>query len=170
MKRRNRESGSAVIEFTMAGIPLIFLLFSTIQLSIGVWSYFTIDHAVNVAVRYAAVHGATCAASGNSCTVTVGQVISQLTTAAVGVPQSKFNATLTTNSGAQTPCNPVSTCASNNTQWPPSTNNDNAVGANITISATYNFPSAIGMFWFQQGMTNFGTIRFDAISTQQILY
>jgi Flp pilus assembly protein TadG len=165
-----KQRGSAVIEFTMAGIPLMFLMFSTLELSIGVWNYFTIDHAANVAVRYAAVHGATCAASGNTCTVTVGQIATVLQNAATGVPPANVNVTLTTNSGATTSCTPLTNCTSNGTTWPPSSNNDNAVGKNITISATYNFATALGMFWFRDGTVKFGPVRFDAISTQQILY
>jgi hypothetical protein len=46
MKKSKRgENGSAIIEFTIAGIPMIFLLFSTLQLSLGIWNVFTIDQA-----------------------------------------------------------------------------------------------------------------------------
>jgi Flp pilus assembly protein TadG len=167
---RKNQKGSQIIEFTIAGIPMIFLLFSTLQLSIGVWNYFTLDHAVNLATRYAAVHGASCVANGNACSVTIGDIATQLTTNAVGVPSSKYDVTFKTNSGVSTSCAPVSTCLSNATTWPPAASNDNAVGASITISAKYTFHTAIGMFWFRDGTSLFGPIYFPATSTQQIMY
>lgn len=167
---KHGRKGSAIVEFTIAGIPMIFLLFSTLQLAIGMWQYFTLDHAVNVAARYAAVHGATCTSGGNSCGVTVGNIATTLRNAATGVPSGLFNVTLTTDSGAQTTCNPLSTCLSTNTAWPPSSNTDNSVGKNVTVSARYNFPAALGMFWFHDGGVYFGPVVFPASSTQQILY
>jgi Flp pilus assembly protein TadG len=172
MNRLNRkEKGNTIIEFTVAGIPLIFLLFTTLQLSIAVWNYFTLDHAVNVAARYAALHGATCSSGGNTCTVTLGQVATQLANAATGVPSGKINATFTTNSGAATPCNPLSSCLTSSTTWPPSSNNDNQVGANVTVKAQFQMSMALAMFWFRDGMTNDdGKFTFPATSIQQILY
>ena len=35
------------MEFTLAGIPVIFLIYSTIQLSTAMWNYHTLAHAVN---------------------------------------------------------------------------------------------------------------------------
>jgi len=159
------------VEFTMAGIPMIFLMFTTIQVSIAVWNYFTIDHAVNVAARFASLHGATCSANGNTCTVSLGTVATQLANAATGVPANKIKATFTTDSGVQTTCNPLSSCLSNSTTWPPSANNDNQVGASVTIKAQFTMNMALAMFWFRNGMINDeGAFTFPATSTQQIMY
>ena len=155
----------------MAGIPMIFLLFTTLQVSIAAWNYFTIDHAVNVAARYAALHGATCSANGNTCTVTLGNVATQLANAATGVPSGKIKATFTTDSGTETTCNPLSSCLSNSSPWPPSANNDNEVGANVTVKAQFTANMALAMFWFRGGMVNdAGAFTFPATSTQQIMY
>jgi len=172
MKRINsRERGSAIIEFTMAGIPMIFILFTTMQVCIAVWNYFTLDHAVNLAVRYASLHGATCSSGGNTCTVTLGQVATQLANYATGVPAAKINATFTTDSGSVTTCNPLTSCLSNGTTWPPSANNDNQVGSDLTIRAQFNMNMTLAMFWFRDGMVNNdGTLGFPAQSTQQIIY
>ena len=172
MKKPNsRERGNAIIEFTMAGIPMIFLLFTTLQISIAVWNYFTLDHAVNVAVRYAALHGAGCSSNGNTCTVTLGNIATVLKNAATGVPSDKIKATFTTNSGAQTTCNTLTSCLSDGTTWPPSASNDNQVGASVTIKAQFSMNTALAMFWFRDGMVNdSGVFTFPATSTQQIMF
>jgi Flp pilus assembly protein TadG len=171
MNNTSREKGSAIVEFTMAGIPMIFLLFTTLQVSIAAWNYFTIDHAVNVAARYAAVHGASCSSNGNTCSVTLGNIATKLANSATGVPANKIKATFTTNSGTQTTCNQLSSCLSDSNVWPPSASNDNQVGANITIKAQFSMAIPLAMFWFRDGMINDeGTFTFPATSTQQIIY
>jgi len=172
MKRLHpSEKGSAIVEFTLAGIPVIFLLFTTLQVSIALWNYFTLDHAVNIATRYAAVHGANCSANGNSCGVTIGNIATQLKNAAIGIQPDNINATFTTDSGVQTTCNPLSSCLSTGTAWPPSANNDNQVGADVTITAKFTAYIPLMMFWFRDGMINDNhSFAFPAKSTQQIMY
>ena len=41
---RNRERGTTLLEFTLVGIPLIFLLISTVEISRGMWQYHTLAH------------------------------------------------------------------------------------------------------------------------------
>src|SRR5262249_51213800 len=67
----------------------------------------------------------------------------------IGVPMSNVAITLTSENGSVT-CSQVSTCSTNsswNTQWPPSTHGDNAVGNWIKIRADYTFNTALSMFW-----------------------
>src|SRR5215471_18790761 len=56
--RRNRQrGGSSLIEFTLVGIPIIFVLISTFEMSRGMWLYHTLAYAAREGTRYAIVHG-----------------------------------------------------------------------------------------------------------------
>jgi Flp pilus assembly protein TadG len=170
MRRRRNQRGSSMIEFTLAGIASMFLMISTVEISRGMWNYHTLAYAVREGARYASFHGKGCTNTGNSCSITVGNIANQIANAAIGVDVSQLNVTLTTPSGFNTNCNPISTCFSNATVWPPATNNDNAEGGSITISAQYNFQSALAVFWPGTKSQTFGAISFPASSTQIIMY
>jgi Flp pilus assembly protein TadG len=170
MHKNKGERGSNIVEFTLAGIPVIFLIYSTIQLSIAMWNYHTLAYAVNEGAHYAAVRGQGCSTGGNSCGATVGTLAHQIASAAVGIPSDQVNVTLTTASGQAQSCSPLSSCFSNATAWPPATNNDNLPGKGVTVSARYLFPSALAMFWPGAGASKFGVIALPATSTQQILF
>jgi Flp pilus assembly protein TadG len=167
---RRSQRGSAMVEFTLAGIASMFLMISTVEMSRGMWNYHTLAYAVREAARYATFHGKGCTNAGNSCTVTVGNIATQIANAAIGVDVSQLNVTLTTSSGASTNCNPLNTCYADATVWPPATNNDNAPGGSITISAKYSFQTALAMFWPGATPPTFGAIYFPASSTQIIMY
>jgi Flp pilus assembly protein TadG len=170
MRTKNRERGSAITEFTLAGIPFLFLMIFTVQLALAMWNYHTLAYAVNQGARYAALRGQGCTSGGNTCGTTVGTIANQIAAAAVGVPSSQVNVTLTTDSGAATPCNPLNTCFSDTTAWPPAANSDNVPGKAVTVSAKYVFPSAIAIFWPGSGTSHFGTIALPAAATQRILF
>ncbi|HZT29909.1 MAG TPA: TadE/TadG family type IV pilus assembly protein [Bryobacteraceae bacterium] len=170
MRRRRNQRGSAILEFTLAGIPSLFLILSVVQLSIAMWNYVTLAHAVRAAARYAAVHGNGCSSGGNSCATTVGLITGRLAADGIGVPSDTASATLTTASGQTQTCSPISSCFTNSTVWPPASNNDNMPGQIFTISAQYSFPSAIGMLWPGAQHLMFGTIQVGASTTQIIQF
>ena len=144
LNRRRR--GNALIEFTMVGIPMLFLWVSILEMARGMWQYHTLQYACKMTAAYASVHGADCG-SPNNCLVTMSNVVNTFQTAAVGVPMAKVILTLTSKSSSVS-CNPVSTCSSNaswSTTWPPTA--DNAVGNAIKVRADYTFSTALSMFW-----------------------
>jgi Flp pilus assembly protein TadG len=160
MRSRYGRRGSSLIEFTLIAVPLIFTLIGTFSISIGLWEYDTLAYAVTAGARYAAVKGQECAtANGNTACATVGNIAQQVSNAAVGLPSGQMDLWLTTDSGAQTACTPLSTCLSNSTAWPPSANNDNTQGKMITISAQYTFNYGMG-----------GSFNLPASSTQLIQF
>jgi Flp pilus assembly protein TadG len=170
MRTNDLRRGSTLVEFTLAGIPLIFMMYATVQLSLAMWNYDTLAYAVKQGARYAALRGQGCTTNGNTCSVTVGQIAGQIESAAIGLPADQVNVTLTTASGQAQPCNPLNSCDSNTAVWPPAANNDNRPGKDVTISAQYLFPSALAMFWPSAGAVKFGAIALPAKSTQQILF
>ena len=73
MTRRRGERGSSMVEFTLVGFPLIFILISIFEMARGMWNYHTLEEAVEVGTRYEAVRGAdlqaqsACASNEDSC-------------------------------------------------------------------------------------------------------
>jgi Flp pilus assembly protein TadG len=168
--RRHRQRGVAIVEFSLAGIGMIFLLICTFHLSYGMWNYHVLANATHELSRYLAVKGVNCTKPGNSCSVTVGAIATKAEALAIGVPKSALNLTLTTDSGAATSCSPVTSCEGSTTVWPPHTNTDNAVGKKITIAAMYQFTSPLLFFWPGHSAQKFGTVWFPASSSQTILF
>lgn len=164
-----REKGSVTLEFTLVGIPLIFALISTVEMSRGMWLYHTQAYAVNAGARYAVVHGEGCTTGGNSCGATVGSIATTVANAGVGLIAADWNVTLYSASGAHTQtCNPLSSCFGNNTAWPPSP--DNAEGKGIAISGSYPFKSALAMFFPGTRPTEFGAFNLPAYAQHLIQF
>ncbi len=73
---RPKRRGSATIEMTLVGIPIMFTLISIFEMSRGMWMYQTLAYSVKVGVRYAIVHGSSCDSTENnninSCTANIG--------------------------------------------------------------------------------------------------
>jgi len=168
--RVRSQRGAAFLEFTLAGIPVIFLVISTFQMALGMWNYYNLARAVNQTARFASLRGADCSSDSNSCGTTVGALTTLLTTEAVGIPPSNLTVTLVTDSGAVTTCDPVTNCTSSGSAWPPSTHDDNSRGKKVTVTAKYPFHSALAMFWPGAGSSQIGTVNFPATSTQLILF
>jgi hypothetical protein len=168
----NRRQGNTMLEFTLVGIPLIFVLISVFEVARGMWIYDTLAYAVKEGTRYAILHGENCNVSPNACNITVGDVVGKIRDSGVGLLPSELNVTLLTASGVQTACNPISTsCLTSTTRWPPSLAGDDQVGKLITIRATYQFNSALAMFWPGAGNgVRFGAVNLPASSTAAIRF
>jgi Flp pilus assembly protein TadG len=141
----NRERGSTLIEFTLAGIPILLIIMSIVQMSLAMWSYHTLAYAVREGARYASIRGQGCTYSGNSCSVTVANICQQIASAGVGLAPGQLNITLTSSAGSIT-CNPLNSCSSNSTVWPPAS--ANARGSVISVSGTYPMPLALFLPFF----------------------
>jgi Flp pilus assembly protein TadG len=166
---RSKRSGSAAIEFTLVGIPLVFALISIVEMSRGMWLYFSQTNAVREAVRYVVVRGSDCLVNSNTCSVTVEDVANTLLTAGIGLVSSDWNVTLISSSGLNNvSCRPLSSCLSNTTTWPPAA--DASVGSNVAISASYPFTSALAMFWPGAKAVTFGSYNLPAYSRQGIQF
>jgi hypothetical protein len=164
------QSGAALVEFTLAGIASIFLLICTFHLSIGMWNYHSLAQAVHETTRYIAVHGYNCTKPGYGCSIRVQNIASRFKYHAIGLPGDQVDLTLTTQSGAVTPCAPVNSCAGNTTVWPPATNSDNMPPNRVTVSAIYRFRSPLLFFWPGRNPVRFGEIWFPASSSQTLLF
>jgi len=142
---RNGRRGSTLLEFTLTGIPLMFLSLSIVECSIAMLEYDSMANAATVAARFAASHGATCAQSPNSCTVRIEDVANVIASSAWIISNSTMSVTFTDNSGSTT-CE-LSVCQTNTAQFPSSTSAANAVGNPITINVSHKVTNPLPMFW-----------------------
>jgi Flp pilus assembly protein TadG len=168
-KRRRR--GSTLVEFTLLGIPAIFLCVSVVSVSIDMWQFFTLSYAVEQTARYTALHGSTCSLSPNSCTITRANVATYFEGQAIALAAASTTMILNDGSGAIT-CNPVSSCPSSSSTFPSSGNNTPGTN-NVTVTASYALINPIVMLW--PGAAGGSGVKgssftVKATSTQEVLF
>lgn len=176
---RRSEAGNTVLEFTLVGIPLMFVLISIFELARGMWIYHTLAHAIKESTRFSAVHGQNCAISPNACAVTVRQVATRIRDTGVGLIPNEFqNITLNSTSRTVT-CPKLNDCliagALGDTYWPTSTpgtapDPGSATGLDIWIYGEYPFRSAIALVWPGAGSINFPMFVLPAYSRERIYF
>jgi Flp pilus assembly protein TadG len=164
--------GSTMVEFTLLGIPGLFVCMSVLMTGIDMWQFFTLSYAVTQTARFASVHGATCGQTtpiANTCLVTRAQVAAYFESQALALSPSSTVLKMTDGSGTIT-CNPVTSCPSGSSDFPATTNN--AVGTNIAVTASYPISNPLFMFWPTGAGTGVhaATYTLSAGSTQEILY
>jgi hypothetical protein len=168
-RKNNRRLGSATLEMTLVGIPLVFVLISTVEMARGMWIYHTLAHAVREGTRFTIVHGADCKLAANKCQVKVGDIAGVIQNAAVGLYDADNfmieMKSLTDDIGPIT----LNSALSSTTVFPSA--GGDAVLAPITFTVTYPFQSAIAMFWPGAGNgMNFGTFTLPASSQEVIQF
>ena len=144
IKNKGRR-GSALIEFTLLGIPTLFILVSVVSISIEAWQYTNLAWAVDQTARYATVHGATCGQNGNSCSIAIGDMANYFISAASALNSGSASVSFTDGSGVATTCNPVSSCTTSTTQFPGTSYN--TIGSDIRVSATYSLTNPFPLYW-----------------------
>ncbi|HSB14661.1 MAG TPA: TadE/TadG family type IV pilus assembly protein [Bryobacteraceae bacterium] len=165
---KNKRRGDVMLEFTLVGIPLIFILISVVEMARGMWTYHTLAHAVKEGTRYAIVHGYNCSLAPNNCQVTVAQIAQRVREAGVGLMPNELRIELRSE-GDTVLCSTLDNCLTNNNFWPVYPNSQ--IGQRVTINGTYPFRSAIAMFWpGAGGGMNFGTFLLPASSTETIQF
>ena len=164
----NRRNGTATIEMTLVGIPLIFVLISTVEVARGMWIYHTLAYALREGTRYTIVHGVDCRTAPNNCAVTVHDIARVIQKAAVGLYDTDNFQIEMKSLTDDVSCSLTSALAST-AQFPAL--GGGAIGAPITFRATYQFQSAIAMFWPGAGPgMNFTSVTFPASSQENIQF
>ena len=168
MTKSSNRRGATILEFTLIGIALIFVVISFFEMARGMWTYQTLAYAVREGTRYAVMHGKDCV-SPNTCQVTVGQIAGVIQSAGVGLDPNNTTVTLTPASGSAT-SDTITNLLTSTTTWPPST--AYAPGQNVTISAVYPFRTILAMFWAGAGrpVRDSQTFHLGATSTEPIQY
>jgi hypothetical protein len=175
MRSCRTQRGSAIIEFVLTGIPMIFIWISIVQMCIGMWHYHTLQYAAKAAAMYVAHHGVGCA-SPNTCSIQIKDAASVLKTNAIGIPANEISVTFTSYSksdiytAAATLTCQLDSCLTNTTSWPPTC--CAAVESAVQIKADYVFKSALCMVAPGPGakVVNFGQFHLPGSAFQQILF
>jgi Flp pilus assembly protein TadG len=169
MKRRDQERGAVTIEMTLVGIPLIFILIMTFEISRGMWMYHTLAYAVKEGVRSSLVHGQNCVANppslNNNCIRTIADAANVIRNAGVGLDLNSTNLTFISAGTVNATCT-LSGCANNFAMWPPA--GSNMVGTTIEIDIDTPFRSAMAGFWPGTKPQSFSVTKFAANSTDRI--
>lgn len=187
-----KERGSSFLEFTLVGIPLVFILICTFEISRAMWIYHTIAFAVKESTRLAIVKGRDCVENGNTCGVQVSRIAQEVWLNGVGLDPDLLNLTLTTTGGSGgaitgTLRQLAGTCTGVNAAGAPICTGGNATpwptlgttpadpgsdpGQRITIQATYTFPTALAFFWPGAGRGwTFGNLTFGSQSRETIQF
>jgi hypothetical protein len=121
------------------------MLICLFEISRGLWAHHTLAYAVREGTRYAAMHGADCTANGNSCTVTIGNIVTYMQNAGGGFDPNNTTLTFTPQSGSaisDTMTN-LATGTYSSTQFPPSS--ASAQGNTVQISSKYKFTTVLAM-------------------------
>lgn len=159
MRRRTRR-GSTLVEFVLAGIPILLTVISVIEISRCMWTYNTLTYAVKEGTRMAIVHGENCSTAPNICSTTVGAIAQRLADSSQGLLADQINI-----SGTIT-CSPLSSCLGSSSPWPAL-----PIGTNIRITAAYPFDSPIGIFFPGSAIsTPFPAVTLRASSQQRIQF
>jgi Flp pilus assembly protein TadG len=177
-KNRQNRRGNTVIEFTLVGIPIIFVLISVFEISRGMWHYHTLAYASREVARALIVRGINSGTTPNCCRATVDELSRKFADSAVGlVADPAHTASLTfrvldgtADMTAPKVCAPLTSCYGDTSLWPP---NDNlaATGMNVEVVAQFPFRSAIAIFWPGAGRPmGFPTFVLTASSRERIQF
>jgi hypothetical protein len=175
---------------TLVGIPIIFMLISTFEISRGMWMYNTAATAVREGVRFASVHGVNCVkvapAIPNQCDITANDIVRVIRAGmgngsthglnygptgagGAGLPEAATILTFNSASGSFTCTLDGNTVAGGcNALWPP--NLDNAVKQPISISIQVPFSSAISMLWPGSKPVSFAVVNLWASSGDTVQF
>ncbi len=173
--RDAQRRGNALIEFTLVGIPMIFVLISIFEIARGMWIYDTLGNSVREGARFAIVRGNTCAKTPNTCAATVQQVAERIQNLGIGLDPNEFTVMLTSSSRTIGPA-PLATLLTDTSYWPsagPGTvvEAGGMSGQPISVSGTYPFQAAIAVFWPGAGAVGpFPTYHLDASSNMRIQF
>ena len=181
MNRRRGNRGNSILEFTLVGIPVIFVLISIFEIARGMWIYHTLAYALKEGTRYATVHGGGCATPPNSCYVQIRDIAARIQNAGVGLlPDQLVNLKFVSTTRTVN-CARLSDClqASGNgaVYWPALPSGSAGYpdaganfGADIEIDAQYGFASAISLLWPGAGGMVYPSFTFPGGSRERIHY
>jgi hypothetical protein len=163
-----------MLEFILCGIPILFVWIGVAQMSIGMWRYCTLQYAIKLAGTYSAVHGSSCSANGNSCSIQIKDAASIIHANAPGLDPTLTNLTFSAISPtdhvtvlSSVTCR-LDSCLTNTSAWPLSSYA--APGQELSIQADYLFQSALAMFAPGNGSVQFGSFHFPGFTYQVVLF
>lgn len=142
-KGAHYERGSALVEFALASVVALTLIFGVIECGRLLFEYHTVSNAARLGSRYAIVHGSDCSATLSTCqTASATDIANYVAGLSPGINPN--NVTTNWVNG--------SACAGTPFM---------GAGCNVTVTVTYNFTSVIPLL-------NLKTIALTSSSTMVI--
>lgn len=157
--------GNALIEFSLLGIPIIFITIAIVAMGLNMWEFHNLAYATEATARYISMHGVNCQ---STCSLTIQASANFFETQALALDPSVVKVVFTDGSGPTT-CNPVNSCSTNTANFPSQSGAYNAVGGDITVSATYLLKNPIALYWPPDRESS-GDFTVGAVSKQRILF
>jgi len=160
--KRRAARGSNLIEFTLVGIPLVFMILTIFQISLGMFTYHTLANAIDVGARLASVQPGNVGGPNGIAQTIINN--------APGLLPGKLTLTFSGTVGGT--ATPVATCVAttcvssySSTAFPPGS----AFTDTLTVLGTYPFATPFAMFWPTVGpMKLAGNITLGATTTQLV--
>ena len=178
--RKFRSKGNTLIEFTLVGIPILFVLICIFEVSRGMWVYHTLTNAVREGTRFAIVHGQDCATAPNVCQVTIADIATRIRNEGVGLLPDQLMVTFAVNVGSDADLgdgndiervgpDTLANHLNNTALWPTVPTAARGVG-DVEIRATYRFRSALALFWPGSAPVSFGDVLFGSRSRHRVQF
>ena len=174
MRRARKQRGNTIVEMTLVGIPIIFVMISIFEMARVMWVYHTMSHTVREVTRFAAMHGQDCFLPGNNClgVNTIGNLATRLGPAGsgVGLDPDLVNVTFASGPalGTVTTCL-LRDCVTNPATFP--SLRDSALGLPVSIAVRFPIATALSMFWpGDQAGFSFAPITLGASSQDFVQY
>jgi Flp pilus assembly protein TadG len=139
------ERGSVLVEFALASVVVMSMLFGVIECGRAIFSYHLISNAARLGSRYAIVHGSDCSQTLASCSAaTSAQIQSYVRSVSPGVNPADLTVTTTYAAGAACAGSPYM-----------------GAGCTVSVQASYTFRSALPLL-------NMASLPMSSTSTMAI--
>ncbi len=168
---RNHERGSALVEFTLVGLGLLFVLICIFEMARGMWIYHTLAHVSKETTRFLIVHGKQCQ-SGATCLgeSTLGTMVNRIGFHGVGLMTEDLDVQVFRNGtqvvGSGGGYVRVANLAGSAAVWDTSA----VSGSSIQVAFRYPFRSALALLWPGAGKVSFTMVSFGASSWDTVQY
>lgn len=109
VRQRSREKGSAMVEFSLAIITILIVLFGIIDVGRALYAYDWVSDAARRGTRYAMVRGSECSGLGADCPATAEDIETYVKSLGTGIDTSQV--TVTSQCFATSSIDPSPPCA-----------------------------------------------------------
>lgn len=160
-----------MVEFSLIGIGLVFVLISIFEMARGMWVYHTLAHVSKEATRFLIVRGSACQNSaGCVASAQLDALATKLREEGVGLDPNDFTIQVfrdgTQVVGSSGNYVTVASLVGSTTAW----DSIAKKGAFVAVNVRFRFRSALAMFWPGSRGVTFGVFNLGASSQDTIQF
>jgi Flp pilus assembly protein TadG len=93
LKSRNRDAGSALVEWALSSVTVLTLLFGTVDLGRALYAYDWVANAARLGTRFAMVRGTKCTGLSGGCPAQPSDITTYIDSNATGIDTSQLTIT-----------------------------------------------------------------------------